>query len=124
PRWQSAARAAPRHRRYRRLVSRGFTPRMINRLVATIERRAARIVDEGVDRGECEFVEDVAAKRPLEMICEMIGLPEADWPRMFELANTLVGFDDPDPRATPEAGEAAAAGWQRNCDADAGDRRA
>lgn len=114
----------PRHNRYRRLVSRGFTPRMINRLVATIERRAARIVDEVVDRGECEFVEDVAAKLPLEMICEMIGLPEADWPRMFELSNTLVGFDDPDLRATPEEGEAAAAEIYAYCDAVAADRRA
>ena len=98
--------------------------RMINRLVATIERRAARIVDEVVDRGECEFVEDVAAKLPLEMICEMIGLPEADWPRMFELSNTLVGFDDPDLRATPEEGEAAAAEIYAYCDAVAADRRA
>src|SRR5690606_5675385 len=114
----------PRHNRYRRLVSRGFTPRMIDRLVATIERRAARIVDEVVDRGECEFVEDVAAKLPLEMICEMIGLPEADWPRMFELSNTLVGFDDPDLRATPEEGEAAAAEIYAYCDAVAADRRA
>jgi len=97
---------------------------MIDRLVATIERRAARIVDEVVDRGECEFVEDVAAKLPLEMICEMIGLPEADWPRMFELSNTLVGFDDPDLRATPEEGEAAAAEIYAYCDAVAADRRA
>jgi cholest-4-en-3-one 26-monooxygenase len=113
----------PKHHRYRRLVSRGFTPRMIGRLVETIEKRAECIVDEVADRGECEFVEDVAAKLPLEMICEMIGLPEADWQRMFELSNLLVGFDDPEYRSTPEAGAAAAAEIYAYCDAVAAERR-
>jgi cholest-4-en-3-one 26-monooxygenase len=113
----------PKHHRYRRLVSRGFTPRMIGQLVETIEKRAERIVDDVVQRGECEFVEDVAAKLPLEMICEMIGLPETDWQRMFELSNLLVGFDDPDYRATPEAGAEAAAEIYAYCDAVAADRR-
>lgn len=113
----------PKHHRYRRLVSRGFTPRMVSRLIETIEERAVRIVDDVVDRGECEFVEDVAAKLPLEMICEMIGLPEGDWQRMFELSNLLVGFDDPDYRATAEAGAEAAAEIYAYCDAVAADRR-
>lgn len=114
----------PKHHRYRRLVSRGFTPRMISQLVETIEKRAERIVDEVVDRGGCEFVEDVAVKLPLEMICEMIGLPEADWPRMFELSNKLVGFDDPEYQATPDAGAEAAAEIYGYCDMVAADRRA
>jgi cholest-4-en-3-one 26-monooxygenase len=114
----------PKHNRYRRLVSRGFTPRVIGGLVDAIEQRANRIVDEVVDRGECEFVEDVAAKLPLEMICEMIGLPEADWPRMFELSNRLVGSQDPDYQAAPEEGEAAAAEIYAYCDEVAAERRA
>ncbi|MDQ1521793.1 MAG: cholest-4-en-3-one 26-monooxygenase, partial [Actinomycetota bacterium] len=81
----------PKHHRYRRLVSKGFTPRMIGQLQETIQWRAARIVDDVIDRGECEFVEDVASKLPLQMICEMVGLPEADWPRMFALSNRLIG---------------------------------
>jgi cholest-4-en-3-one 26-monooxygenase len=113
----------PKHNRYRRLVSRGFTPRVVGRLADEIEQRAKRIVDEVVDRGECEFVEDVAAKLPLEMICEMIGLPEADWPRMFELSNRLVGFDDPDFQGTPEDGQAAAAEIYAYCDEMANLRR-
>ncbi len=114
----------PKHHRYRRLVSRGFTPRMVSQLVETIDKRAERIVDEVVDRGGCEFVEDVAVKLPLEMICEMIGLPEADWPRMFELSNKLVGFDDPEYQATPDAGAEAAAEIYGYCDMVAADRRA
>ena len=114
---------APKHNRYRRLVSKGFTPRMVGQLVATIEKRAARIIDDVADREECEFVEDIAAKLPLEMICEMIGLPEADWPRMFDLSNKLVGFDDPEYRSTPEEGETAAIEIFGYCDAIARDRR-
>jgi cholest-4-en-3-one 26-monooxygenase len=114
----------PKHARYRRLVSRGFTPRMIGRLQDTIEKRAARIVDDVADRGECEFVEEVAAKLPLEMICEMIGLPEADWPRMFELSNKLIGFDDPEFQTSPEEGELAAAEIFGYCDDVAAQRRA
>ena len=52
----------PQHNRYRRLVSRGFTPRMIAKLSAEIERRAAVVVDEVCERGEAEFVEDIAAR--------------------------------------------------------------
>jgi cholest-4-en-3-one 26-monooxygenase len=113
-----------KHNRYRRLVSKGFTPRVIAQLEEQIVERAVRIVDSVCERGECEFVEDVAAKLPLEMICQMIGLPEDDWPTMFHLSNRLVGFDDPDFRATPEDGEAAAMEIYAYCDAIAADRRA
>jgi cholest-4-en-3-one 26-monooxygenase len=113
----------PKHHRYRRLVSRGFTPHMVGKLVETIEKRAERIVDDVADRGECEFVEDVAAKLPLEMICEMIGLPEADWPRMFEISNRLIGSNDPDFDADGGP-EAAAFEIYSYCDAVAADRRA
>ncbi|MCU1428296.1 MAG: Cytochrome [Actinomycetia bacterium] len=113
----------PKHHQLRRLVSKGFTPRMITRLQDTIDKRAQRIIDDVIDRGECEFVEDIAAKLPLEMICEMIGLPEADWPRMFELSNKLIGFDDPEYQASPEEGELAAIEIFTYCDRIANDRR-
>ena len=70
---------------------------MIAKLVEEIERRAARVVDDVCERGEVEFVEEIAAQVPVQMICEMIGLEKADWPRMFELSNQLIGSrDDPD----------------------------
>ena len=113
----------PKHNRYRRLVSKGFTPRVIGELNAAIERRAARIVDDVAERGECEFVEDVAATLPLEVICEMIGLAQEDWPHMFELSNRLVGFDDSEYQTSPEDGEAAAAEIFGYCDKVAAERR-
>ncbi len=87
----------PHHHRYRRLVSRGFTPRMITKLVEEIDRRAERVVDEVCEKGEVEFVEEIAAQVPVQMICEMIGLEPEVWPRMFEISNQVIGSrDDPD----------------------------
>ena len=113
-----------KHNRYRRLVSKGFTPRVVAQLEEQIVERAEAIVDQVCERGECEFVEEVAAQLPLQMICQMIGLPEADWPRMFQLSNKLVGFDDPEFQASPEEGAAAAMEIYAYCDAIANDRRA
>jgi cytochrome P450 len=115
---------APKHNRYRRLVSKGFTPRMVGQLLENVERRAVRIVDDVCERGEAEFVEELAGKLPLEMICEMIGLPEADWPRMFEISNLLIGRDDPDFQGVQPGPEEAAAEIYAYCDAVAADRRA
>lgn len=113
----------PKHTRYRRLVSQGFTPRVIRQLMDNIEQRAGRIVDRVCERGEAEFIEEIAGQLPLQIICEMIGVPEADWPSMFELSNRLVGFDDPDYRTTPRDGEVAAAEIFAYCDEIAAERR-
>ncbi|MEX2254727.1 MAG: cytochrome P450 [Acidimicrobiia bacterium] len=115
----------PKHNRYRRIVSRGFTPRVIGKLLEDIEHRATRVVDDVAERGECEFVEDVAAKLPVQMICEMIGLDEDHWPRMVEISNTLIGSrDDPDYQLVEGAQEAAAMEIYALCDAVAAERRA
>ena len=115
----------PKHNRYRKLVSKGFTPRMIRMLVEEIERRAAVVVDNVCEKGEAEFVEEIAAQVPVQMICEMIGLEPEVWPRMFELSNKLIGSrDDPDYVDDPDSGPVAAAEVYMLCDAVAADRRA
>ena len=114
----------PKHHRYRRLVSRGFTPRVIGKLVDDIGERAARVVDNVIERGECEFVEEIAAQVPVQMICEMIGLEPDQWPRMFEISNQLIGsLDDPD--YVVEEGQEMMAAMEiyALCDAVAADRR-
>jgi len=114
----------PKHHRYRRLVSRGFTPRVIGKLVEDIGRRAGKVVDNIAERGECEFVEDIAAQVPVQMICEMIGLEPELWPRMFEISNQLIGsFDDPDFQVAEEDQMLAAMEIYALCDAVAADRR-
>jgi cholest-4-en-3-one 26-monooxygenase len=115
----------PKHNRYRRLVSKGFTPRMITALVEEIERRAAVVIDDVCERGEVEFVEEIAAQVPVQMICEMIGLEPAVWPRMFEISNHLIGSrDDPDYQELPGGPNAAAMEIYMLCDEVAADRRA
>ena len=113
----------PRHNRMRRLVSRAFTPRVIARLVEEIERRAEAVVDSVIDRGGCEFVEDIAAQVPVQMICEMIGLEGELWPRMFEISNDLIGSRD-DPAYSGVDPKASSAEIYALCDAVAEDRRA
>jgi len=114
----------PKHTRYRMLVNRGFTPRMVERLAGHIRDRARSIVDEVAARGECEFVEDIAAELPLQVICEMIGVPDEDRHLIFEWSNKLVGHDDPDFQPTPEEGMEAAIQIYAYCDQIAADRRA
>jgi len=114
----------PKHHRYRRLVSRGFTPRVIGKLVEDIGHRAEKVVDNVIERGECEFVEDVAAQVPVQMICEMIGLEPEQWPRMFEISNQLIGsLDDPDYQVEEGQEQLAAMEIYALCDAVAADRR-
>jgi cholest-4-en-3-one 26-monooxygenase len=112
----------PKHNRARRLVSKAFTPRMIAKLVDEIDRRAELVLDAVVDRGECEFVEDIAAQVPVQMICEMIGLEPDLWPLMFEVSNDLIGSRDDPSYAHVDAG-AASAQIYALCDAVADDRR-
>jgi cholest-4-en-3-one 26-monooxygenase len=61
------------------------------------------------DKGECDFVADVAAQLPLEVICEMMGVPESDRGGVFDLSNRLIGFDDPDFQTNEADGKIAAA---------------
>jgi cholest-4-en-3-one 26-monooxygenase len=114
----------PKHNRYRRLVSKGFTPRMITALVEEIERRAAVVIDDVCEKGEVEFVEEIAAQVPVQMICEMIGLEPEVWPRMFEISNHLIGSrDDPDYQELEGGPTAAAMEVYMLCDEVAADRR-
>lgn len=114
----------PKHERYRRLVSKGFTPRMIRMLIEDIERRAAAVVDDVCERGQVEFVEEIAGQVPVQMICEMIGLEKELWPRMFEVSNQLVGGrNDPDYQQGGVGPEAAAMEVYMLCDQVAADRR-
>jgi cholest-4-en-3-one 26-monooxygenase len=86
----------PNHTKLRLLVNKGFTPRMIGRLDEHIRDIAKAIVDEVAPRGECDFVVEVAAQLPLRVIVEMMGVPDADRPKIFEWTNRLIGSEDPE----------------------------
>ena len=78
---------APRHTKLRLIVNRGFTPRMINQLEDYVGELAAKIVDHVAPKGEIDFVEEVAARLPLDIICQMMGIPEEDEQFIFERTN-------------------------------------
>jgi cytochrome P450 len=87
---------APRHTRLRMIVNRAFTPKRVARIDHDVRVKARQIVAEVADRGECDVVHDVAAQLPLQVICEMMGIPRDSWERIFELTNVILGAGDPE----------------------------
>jgi cholest-4-en-3-one 26-monooxygenase len=86
----------PDHTRYRKLVNRGFTPRMIGALEKHVRELAAGILDTAVAQGDCDFVVDVAAELPLEVIAELLGVPREDRHKLFDWSNRMIGSEDPE----------------------------
>jgi len=86
----------PRHARLRRIVSRGFTPRALGQIEADVKKRAATVIDRVIDKGECDFVTEVAAALPLEIICDMMGIPESHTRFVFDHTNIILGLGDPE----------------------------
>lgn len=99
----------PHHVKYRRLVASNFTPRAISRLEGHIRELAKAIVDDIAHRDSCDFVADVAALLPMRTIMEIVGVPEEDQQRLFEISNKMVGFDDPELQGSFDEGKMAAA---------------
>jgi cholest-4-en-3-one 26-monooxygenase len=86
----------PRHTLMRQIVNKGFTHKAVLSLEPLITSIVTKIIDDVCEQGECDFVLDISKKLPLEVICELVGVPEGDWESMFELSNRVVGFDDPE----------------------------
>ena len=84
----------PEHTRYRRLVSRGFTPRTTKMLEPHVRELAVRIIDGAMAKGTCDFVVDIAAELPLEVIAELLGVPREDRQRIFDWTNQALGSAD------------------------------
>jgi len=86
----------PRHGRLRRIVSSAFTPRVVRRIEDDVQRTAREIVDAVRERGECDFVSEIAAPLPLRIICEMMGIPESEQRAVFDRTNVILGAGDPE----------------------------
>jgi cytochrome P450 len=80
----------------RKVVARTFSPRLLSRLTAGIRARAARIVDDVVAQGPDDFVAEVALRLPVEVICDLLGIPERHHAMVARHGSTLVGFADPE----------------------------
>jgi len=86
----------PRHARQRRIVSRAFSPRMITRLQDDARRAATAIVDDLLAAGPCDFVSRVAARLPLKIICDMMGIPDDQYETVLAKSNLILSGFDPE----------------------------
>ena len=86
----------PLHQKVRRIVRNAFTPKRVESYEPKFREHARRIVDAVASRGECEFVEEVAAELPLIAILELLGVPLEDRKKFFDWTNTMIFADDPD----------------------------
>jgi cytochrome P450 len=90
----------PAHVRYRRLVSKAFTPRMVKTLEPSIRTLARQTVDAIVPGAPLDFVEHVAVPLPMLVIAEMLGIPAADRARFKYWSDEIVAGADKGVQAT------------------------
>ena len=89
----------PKHVRLRTIVSKGFTPKEIARVEEYVKNKARTIVDRAIEKfgdTEFDFVDNIAAPFPLQIICEMMGIPESDERQILDWTNVILGAGDPD----------------------------
>jgi cholest-4-en-3-one 26-monooxygenase len=84
------------HIRQRRLISAGFTPRMVGRIEEQARGWAVKIVDAALERETCNFVQDVAYQLPMHMIADIMGIPIEDREWLFNLTNDFLQAGDPE----------------------------
>lgn len=92
----------PVQSRFRRLVSLGFTPRMVARLDEMMEGWARRIVDSLAGSDRCEFVSEVAELLPLHVIADIVGIPVEERPQVFNDVKSMLRSWDPESGVAPE----------------------
>lgn len=88
----------PKQQRMRQLVNLGFSPRGVRRLEEYTRDLAKKLVDDIASRGECEFVSDLAAEVPLQVIAEILGVPESDRREVFTWTNKALDDTDDEER--------------------------
>lgn len=109
----------PEHSRLRRLLVNSFTSRAVAQLEDSIRAHAVGILDRvcaDAASGTCDFARDIAADMPLLCLAELFGMPAEDRYLLFDWANRVIGFQDPeyavsasfDPHAGSEIGRQAA----------------
>lgn len=89
----------PRHTRLRNIVRSAFTPRVLTLIEDSVRDRARRLVAKMLadhPDGNAELVTELAGPLPLQIICDMMGIPESDHQRIFHWTNVILGFGDPD----------------------------
>ncbi len=68
----------PEHTKYRLILQKAFTPHAVSALEDAVRRRVTRTIDRVIERGRCDFVDDIAVPIPLGVLTELMGVPERD----------------------------------------------
>ena len=95
----------PRHYRLRSIVQKAFTPKMVAQVEDYVRERARKLVSAMVadhPDGVCDLVPTLAGPLPLQVICDMMGIPDEDHQRVFHWTNVILGVGDSDVAATYE----------------------
>jgi cytochrome P450 len=83
----------PRHHRIRRLITPAVAPRALALMEVELRSRARRIVDAVAERGECDFLSDVAVELPLQAVAALMGVPDADRHDLLGWSNATLDFE-------------------------------
>ena len=97
----------PEHTRYRKLVSRSFTPRAIDRYEDLVRTQIRKYLDPLMDRDEFDLVEDFCAPFPVEIICAILGVPEADWQMIRHQSDAMLRREEGQAKVSKAQAEAA-----------------
>jgi len=97
----------PRHGRLRSLVSRGFTPRRVAELEPRIRELTRQHLEPALERGTFDFVADLAGKLPMDVVSEMVGVPESDRDELRRLADLVMHREEGVHDVPPAGAEAA-----------------
>ncbi|WP_010540253.1 cytochrome P450 [Dietzia alimentaria] len=84
------------HKKHRRIISKGFTPRNVEKLRDTLAARAKKIVTDAAAKGSGDFIIEVASELPLQAIAELLGVPQEDRHQLFEWSNLMTSYDVPE----------------------------
>src|ERR1700751_211578 len=79
----------PRHTKHRNVVQAVFTPKMIRDKEAAVRATVTALIDDVIETGACDFVDDIAVEVPLRVISDLLGVPQTERRQLFEWTNTL-----------------------------------
>ena len=98
----------PRHGQLRKMLNKGFTPRMVTKLEEVFRYLTKKAIDAVAKDGQCDFVESISVPLPLWLIASMIGIPEEDYDQFHEWSDAMIAAEGNlgDPEVTMKAGAA------------------
>jgi cytochrome P450 len=79
----------PRHTKYRGIVQKAFTPRIVAKQEEQIRERISHLIDAVCERGECDLVSALSVELPLQVIAEMLGVPQEDRQKLFDWTHQI-----------------------------------